>query len=442
LSKHASTGLLTIHKATTLASLTSLPGGEQGEWELHLTRQASTPPRGGGEEEADSFRIRARSVVLATGGYSADRGEGGLLARWVPELRRVATTNGGFATGDGIKLAQAVGAGVIDMDIVQVHPTGFSDTPAGFKPSPGGNDPLILCAEILRGVGGVLLEASGARFTDELATRKAVTEAMKETGQDRFVIAVPPSAQKEVAAHMGIYAAKGLLRPASGAEGVAAFVHYRLPGGGLYGAASKAEVAARVRESFEATTAGKPPVRAKRTVLPLQGEYMVGVVQPVLHYSMGGLTVGLDANVLRKGDGRKIPGLYASGEIIGGTHGVNRLGGSSLLDCVVFGIKAADAATRRAGKRPGAGRKPGEQGRSGEKQGKKQGEPSSADGHTPTVVKIGDKHFDVGGTHRPHILPSIHPDSFDALCPRNPLVTPLCGPLQRSWTSTPAVPLM
>ena len=163
---YTAAGLLTVHKATALTSLAKLPGEpsvEASEWELGLTQGSQNLTR------------RARSVVLATGGYSADRGDVGLLARWAPELRDVATTNGAFATGDGIKLAAGVGAGLVDMELVQVHPTGFSDPPKGFQANSGGGEPLILCAEILRGVGGVLLEASGSRFVDELGTRKVPT---------------------------------------------------------------------------------------------------------------------------------------------------------------------------------------------------------------------------------------------------------------------------
>ena len=71
------------------------------------------------------------------------------------------------------------------------------------------------------------------------------------------------------------------------------------------------------------------------------GTYYVGVVQPVLHYTMGGLAVDTSGRVM---DTKSTPmrGLYAAGEIMGGVHGENRLGGSSLLDCVVFGLASAD----------------------------------------------------------------------------------------------------
>jgi succinate dehydrogenase/fumarate reductase flavoprotein subunit len=73
-------------------------------------------------------------------------------------------------------------------------------------------------------------------------------------------------------------------------------------------------------------------------------EFYVAIITPVIHYCMGGLEVTADAEVISK-DG-VIPGLYAAGEIAGGVHGNNRLGGNSLLDCVVFGRVAGKAAAK------------------------------------------------------------------------------------------------
>merc|ERR1719210_1746121 len=64
--------------------------------------------------------------------------------------------------------------------------------------------------------------------------------------------------------------------------------------------------------------------------------FYVAIITPVIHYCMGGLEIDTDSAVVAK-DGKAIPGLYAAGEVAGGVHGNNRLGGNSLLDCVVFG---------------------------------------------------------------------------------------------------------
>merc|ERR1712072_71466 len=74
--------------------------------------------------------------------------------------------------------------------------------------------------------------------------------------------------------------------------------------------------------------------------------FYVAIITPVIHYCMGGLEVDIDSAVLDTKTGKAIPGLYAAGEVAGGIHGNNRLGGNSLLDCVVFGRVAAKAAVK------------------------------------------------------------------------------------------------
>merc|ERR1712012_922785 len=75
-------------------------------------------------------------------------------------------------------------------------------------------------------------------------------------------------------------------------------------------------------------------------------EFYVAIITPVIHYCMGGLEIDVDSAVLSTSTGVAIPGLYAAGEVAGGVHGNNRLGGNSLLDCVVFGRVAGAAAAK------------------------------------------------------------------------------------------------
>lgn len=71
--------------------------------------------------------------------------------------------------------------------------------------------------------------------------------------------------------------------------------------------------------------------------------FNVAIMTPVLHYTMGGLEIDPESRVINR-DGKPIPGLFAAGEVAGGVHGANRLGGSSLLGCVVFGRVSGDSA--------------------------------------------------------------------------------------------------
>jgi len=87
-----------------------------------LMRAAATPPQDGSTRQ-----LLVPQTVLATGGFANDRSNASLLALHRPDLVRFPTTNGVWATGDGMKMAMAIGAGTVDMDKVQVHPTGFVD---------------------------------------------------------------------------------------------------------------------------------------------------------------------------------------------------------------------------------------------------------------------------------------------------------------------------
>jgi hypothetical protein len=100
---------------------------------------------------------KATNVVLATGGFAADRSHGSLLEKYRPELLNMPATAGSFSTGDGVILAQSLGAGVVDMDQVQVHPTGWVDPADPLNPT------KVLAAELMRGVGGILLNRDGER---------------------------------------------------------------------------------------------------------------------------------------------------------------------------------------------------------------------------------------------------------------------------------------
>ena len=105
----------------------------------------------------EEISLYSPNVVLATGGFAADRSFGSYLSRFRPEYMKMAATAGDFSTGDGISLATNLGAGTVDMDKVQIHPTGWVD------PSDRNNTSKVLAAELMRGVGGILLNNEGKR---------------------------------------------------------------------------------------------------------------------------------------------------------------------------------------------------------------------------------------------------------------------------------------
>jgi L-aspartate oxidase len=208
----------------------------------------------------DAGRIRAAATVLATGGSAA---------LW----RR--TTNPWGAIGAGPTMAAAAGADLADLEFCQFHPTAL------FQPNTRFDGLLI--TEAVRGEGATLLDASGRRFTDELAPRDAVTAAIL----DRL--------------------------EADGVEALGLDLRELDP--------------ARFPNVFEALReAGLDP----------SGEPIP--VSPAAHYTMGGVAVDLEGR-------SSLPGLLAVGECAcTGLHGANRLASNSLSECFVFGARAATAA--------------------------------------------------------------------------------------------------
>ena len=111
--------------------------------------------------ENKTMSLTAPNVILATGGFASDRSRGSYLEQYRPELMRMPATAGEFSTGDGITLGTSVGAGLVDMEKVQVHPTGWVDPKDPLNPG------KVLAGELMRGVGGILINQSGKRYVPQ-----------------------------------------------------------------------------------------------------------------------------------------------------------------------------------------------------------------------------------------------------------------------------------
>ena len=273
-------------------------------------------------------------VVLATGGYAADFSETSLLKKHRPDTFGLSSTNGTHATGDGQKMLMEIGANGIDMDKVQVHPTGLvdpKDPTAKFK---------FLAAEALRGEGGLLLNSDGQRFSDELGHRDYVSGQMwkeKEKGKWPIRLVLNSKASKVLDFHTRHYSGRGLMKKMSGKElakeigcGEAAlkktFDEYNLIADG------------KKKDPWNKRFFHNMPFN-------IDDEFHVALMEPVLHFTMGGIEINEHAQVLNS-EQKPFEGLYACGELAGGVHGANRLGGSSLLGCVVYGRVAGDSASQ------------------------------------------------------------------------------------------------
>ena len=135
---------------------------------------------------------------MATGGFISDKSASSLLNQYRPDLLDLKRTNPTSASGDGHKLAIEIGSSLINMQLIQVHPTAFVD------PKRPDEEQKTLCAEILRGVGGILLNSKGKRFCNELGRRDYVVSKMKEqnTPNLHFTILLPNGVEKLAAKHI------------------------------------------------------------------------------------------------------------------------------------------------------------------------------------------------------------------------------------------------
>ncbi|KAK7194671.1 NADH-dependent fumarate reductase [Novymonas esmeraldas] len=292
--------------------------------------------------------LPADAVVLATGGFSNDQTSNSLLREYAPNLYGTPTTNGTFATGDGVKMARKLGATLVDMDKVQLHPTGLID------PKDPANKTKYLGPEALRGSGGVLLNKNGERFVNELDLRSVVSQAINaqdnvypNSGGSKFAYCV---LSEEAAKLFGknsltyYWKAQGLFTRVDDVAALAELI------------GCPVHTLQNTLETYEhLSTEKKACVLTGKLVFPsvvgTQGPYYVAYVTPSIHYTMGGCSISAAAELLMEDhsvtvfdDMRPILGLFGAGEVTGGVHGRNRLGGNSLLECVVFGKIAGDRA--------------------------------------------------------------------------------------------------
>lgn len=284
-------------------------------------------------------------VIMATGGYAADFTKNSLLRKYRPDIIDLPSTNGSHSTGDGQKIMMKHAGIGIDMDKVQVHPTGLID----YRETDvieGRTEPrfLFLGAEALRGEGGIILNKHGERFCDELGTRDYVSgEMQKQTqaGNGPLRLVLSDASEERLAFHIKHYEQRKLMRTVKGED---LLKEMNVPSSKIeetlatYNKAAKGEIADPFGKKFFPTT----PFEYKPDSI-----YHVSFITRVLHFTMGGIKINDICQVIHETDGKESPfhGLYAAGEVAGGVHGHNRLGGSSLLACVVFGRVAADQAS-------------------------------------------------------------------------------------------------
>ncbi|ETL96808.1 hypothetical protein L917_05789 [Phytophthora nicotianae] len=306
---------------------------------LLLADEMQIPPTVTGVEvdlaDGQTLSIYSKAVILTTGGFSASHK---MLKRFAPGMEMYPTTNGVWAQGEGVLMSEAIGVDLTLMDKVQLHPTGFinpKDREAGTR---------FLAPEAIRGSGAVLLNTNGKRFVDELTTRdKASTAILGQPGQEAYMLLFEDGANA-MASELPFYKHMGIVTMTNSVEEAAKFCHFEDPQALLNELNEYAGIASGNKEDpFGKKTFPYPIQQIPSIDTPMQIVAME--VAPTVHYTMGGVKITENSEVIHK-NGETVPGLFAAGEVSGGLHGANRLGGNSLAECVVFGRVSAQQAIK------------------------------------------------------------------------------------------------
>ena len=271
-------------------------------------------------KNGETVTINAKSVVIATGGFGANNE---MVAEQNPTLDGYITTNAPGILGQGIKMATAIGAGTVDMNQIQLHPT--------VHVADDGSANLI--TEGLRGDGAILVNKEGKRFYDEVSTRDKVSAAENEQ-TDGVVWMIVDQKMYDASTVIQGYVKKGWMVTGDSVEELAAAMDI------------DAATLQETIDNWNTCVANKSDPDFGRTSFaePLEGTFYAITVQPGVHHTMGGLTINTSAEVLDGVHGNVIPGLFAAGEVTGGVHGANRLGGNAVADFTVFGRIAGQSA--------------------------------------------------------------------------------------------------
>ena len=258
--------------------------------------------------------ISAKAVVLTTGGFGANME---MVTEYKPELKGFVTTNQKGSTGDGIVLAKELGAATVDMKDIQIHPTVEQST-------------STLISESVRGEGAILVNQEGKRFYNEMETRDKVSQQIIGL-KEKYAYLVFDSALTERAKAVKFYEKRGLVKKADTIEGLAKEINV------------PADTLKATLETWNKAVADKNDAEfGRKTAMDhdlSKGPYYAIQIAPGIHHTMGGLKINTKAQVLKE-DGSAIQGLYAAGEVTGGVHGENRIGGNAVADIIIFGRQA------------------------------------------------------------------------------------------------------
>lgn len=271
--------------------------------------------------DGSSYRLTSRAVIIATGGFGANLA---MVTQLQPSLSGFATLNHPGATGDAFDWVKPIGGVTIQMSYIQIHPTAEATN-------------HILITEAVRGNGAILVNSEGQRFCNEMDTRDVVSAAILKQNNKEALLIFDQTVRKSLAS-IETYANQHLLSQGATLEELATLVG--IPADNFSLSVSRYNT---MQKKGHDDDYGR-----SATAMPVPIEispFFAVRVTPAIHHTMGGLSVNTDTQVL-KADGTPIVGLYAAGEVTGGLHGANRLGGNGVADIVVNGRLSGLAASK------------------------------------------------------------------------------------------------
>ncbi len=270
------------------------------------------------DEYGESRILHAKAVIVATGGFSANTK---MVEHYRPELTGFVTTNHKGATGSGITLLQNLGAATVDMAEIQIHPTVEQKS-------------AYLISESIRGGGAILVSQAGVRFCNEMETRDKVSAQIIGLAEKSAWIVFDEQVRSQNKAAEE-YLAKGFVVQGESIDDLATQI-------GI-----DPSVLTQTLDTFnQGVRLQQDPLFGRTTALrhPLdKGPFYAIKVAPGVHHTMGGVAISTQAQVL---DTHNYPlaGIWAAGEVVGGIHGANRIGGNAVADIIIFGLLAGEQA--------------------------------------------------------------------------------------------------
>ena len=284
--------------------------------------------------------VKADSVVIATGGFGANvkfRQEvnTGVWKEVVLD-NRIGTTNiNKAAQGDGLKMARAVGAELIGLSDIQLHPNGTPGTGLMQDIATSGRNRLFV-------------NLNGDRFVNEGAARDTLCKAIFKQPKGTYWLVMNklryPDLNKpdRMGVTMKDMLALGRVKTAATLDELAKVIN--VPADNLKAAVAEYNKAAshqveKDKFGFAATNTDDAPMT--------EGPWYACLKVPTVHHTMGGVKINTKAEVIGT-NGKPIAGLFAAGEVTGGIHGANRLGGNAIADVFTFGRLAGASAAKYA----------------------------------------------------------------------------------------------